>query len=78
MLPLKSKGLKLSDLEKLISLLTDFKVGFTLNDPDYNRKMGLNDVICHADSVNVDGYPGFYTKFTFDSDGKFIVMGAWE
>lgn len=24
------------------------------------------------------GYPGFYTKFTFDSNGALIQIGAWE
>ncbi len=26
----------------------------------------------------IDGYPGFYTQFIFDTNGKFLSVGAWE
>lgn len=26
----------------------------------------------------VDGYSGFFTRFEFDKDGKFLTVGAWE
>lgn len=30
------------------------------------------------DSPKVGGYGGFYTRFEFEADGSFRLMGAWE
>lgn len=26
----------------------------------------------------VDGYTGFYTRFTFTAEGRFVSVGVWE
>lgn len=59
-----------TDKEKLIELLTEFGVGFELEEN--------NRVVCTQGKDKVDGYHLFYTTFDFDKDGKFTEMGAWE
>lgn len=59
----------ISDKEKLKRLLTEFGVEFT--------EKG-NSIICDEGSEKVAGYSGFVTEFTFDADGKFVEMGAYE
>ena len=61
----------MTDKEKLCTLLTEFGVEW--------REKG-ESIKCGGggDYAKITGYPGFYTKFIFDEDGKFIKMGAWE
>lgn len=35
-----------------------------------------DDVFPDCDKVG--GYDGFYTRFEFDENGKFLTVGAWE
>lgn len=58
-----------TDKEKLIELLTEFGVGFELEE---------NDILCREGRNKIDGYMMFVTSFDFDENGKFIKMGAWE
>ena len=59
----------MTDKEKLIQMLTDLGVGYE----DDGR-----DVVCQAGNEKVVGYPEFYTVFSFDDQGRFINMGAFE
>lgn len=62
----------MTDLEKLVNLLTEFGVGYEKKD---------SQIICMQswdDSNKIEGYSGFYTVFNFDSAGKFLNMGAYE
>lgn len=55
-----------SDMDTLKALLRRWGVEFTDERGD-------------ATSVVVDGgYPGFFTAFDFDAEGKFVKMGAYE
>lgn len=69
----------MTDLEKLKALLTSWGVTFRQH---LDTASGLTDVVVGGYYPNtqkkVSGYPGFYTSTTFDSEGKFVVMGAWE
>jgi hypothetical protein len=58
-----------TDKEKLIALLTQFGVGFTVSDGEIKCDQGFD---------KVTGHYGYYTTFNFDSHGHFIEMGAWE
>jgi len=57
----------MTDKEKLLKLLSEFGVGF--------REEGKS-VICDEGMDKVEGYPGFFTEFEFDIDGKFLSMGG--
>lgn len=59
----------MNDKEKLKALLTEFGVGFTEDDAS---------ITCEEGDAKVGGYIGFGTTFEFDTEGKFIRMGAWE
>ena len=59
----------MTDKEKLVQLFTEFGIEFEDNE---------NIVLCEYGEDKIDGYPGFYTKFEFDNDGNFELMGAWE
>ena len=72
----------MSDIEKLNELLTAWGV-----QSSYSAHAGVQQVCVGAEhagdyyndkSPQVNGYPGFYTCFNFDIDGKFQSMGAWE
>ena len=53
----------MTDKEKLEALLTEFGVMFNGTE----------------ESVTIEqGYPGFYTQFDFDDNGKFEHVGAYE
>lgn len=58
-----------SDRDKFKRLLQEFGVEFTEKDCS---------IICEEGSKKVAGYSGFVTEFTFDADGKFVEMGAYE
>lgn len=62
-------GEQMTDKEKLIFLLKEFGIGFD----DV-----CNDVTCEQGMNKVSGYSCFFTRFEFDTNGKFIEMGAWE
>jgi hypothetical protein len=62
-------GKTMSDFEKLKALLTEFGVGFG---------EGQWRIVCESGGEKVTGYSGLFTEFTFDGDGSFIEMGAYE
>jgi len=64
----------MTDYEKLKALLTEFGVGFVVEEDEKGEKY----IECNCESKKVTGYSFFYTLFEFDKDGKFIHMGAWE
>lgn len=73
----------MSDKERLISLFSEFGIGYTLGeDSDWESKD--NAVLIHNDewkdepNAKVEGYYGFYAQFNFDSAGKFVNVGIWE
>ena len=59
----------MNDKEKFIDLLTCVGIGHSIH----------RDVILIEDNgEKVDGYSGFYIRLTFDTEGKFIKIGAFE
>lgn len=68
----------MTDLEKLKALLTGFGVGFEVIAPEDEWQRQCIVVHCECGEEKVDGYPGFFTEFAFEMDGRFIEMGAWE
>lgn len=70
----------MTDLEKLKALLREWEVPFGevheeawCEDPEM-----LAVYVGEGDSPKISGYGGFYTRFEFDLEGKFIKIGAWE
>lgn len=62
-----------TDYEKLKQLFTEFGVEFT------EIETGNMKIIKTEQGDNkVTGHIMFYTEFSFDNDGKFLEMGAWE
>ena|SRR3990167_866990 len=62
-----------TDREKLAVLLTEWGVGFEIDE-----RLGVNNIMCREGGAKIDGYSMFCTMFEFDAAGKFIKMGAWE
>jgi len=60
----------MTDRERLIELLTSWGVGYYVIGNCVRCEQGT-----HA---RVGGYLGFLTEFDFDSNGKFVEMGAYE
>lgn len=63
----------MTDKEKLISLLTEFGVGFSEESCDDD-----STITCEQGMAKVTGYGGFATMFVFSPSGAFVSMGAWE
>ena len=63
----------MTDLEKLRTLLTGFGVGFSQKDGE--REITIT---CEQGYAKVAGYCCFVTLFSFDLEGKFKEMGAYE
>ena len=59
----------MTDKEKVIALLTELGVGFREKD---------GDIECHEGMKKVGGYANFYVNFTFNDDGSFVELGAYE
>jgi len=66
------RRVKMTDKEKLMTLLTEFGVEFQEDNDD------RNDIVCEEGYAKVWGYWDFYTRFEFNKEGKFIQMGTWE
>lgn len=65
---------EMSDYKELITLLTEFGIGFEENtDNDGNPA-----IFCRDGRPKVEGYHMFFTKFEFDKGYNFLKMGAWE
>lgn len=61
--------------QKVIDLLTELGIGFTVDHPEYNPS---TNILVKSSNNGVDGYCMFYNLFEFDEDGKFKVLGIWE
>ena len=59
----------MTDRDKLKQLLDGFNVEYSIEE---------DDIVCHSGFKNIDGYFGFYTHFSFDTEGSFKDMGAFE
>jgi len=59
----------MTDRERVIVLLKDLNVGFE----EYEET-----VVLEGGMEKVSGYPCFYIKFSFDRNGKFEDVGAYE
>jgi hypothetical protein len=59
----------MTDKQKLEALLTELGIEF---------KSDQKAVVCEQGMVKVKGYQMFFTQFSFDQDGKFTEMGAYE
>ena len=68
-----------TDLEKFIELYQSVGI-----EPDrFDNEDGSTGLTLFAgedekDSDKLDGYIGFHTEISFDTDGKFIKQGFWE
>jgi hypothetical protein len=69
-----------TDKEKLVALLQEWDVPFAeeLDQGEQVISVGTDTYTLKAISPKVIGYPGFYTAWTFDAEGKFVNVGAWE
>ena len=69
-----------TDREKLEALLTEWGVPFIQDEFDSNSiQVGNNFVEKRfPESDLVGGYTGFFTEFSFNDDGSFDQMGAYE
>ena len=74
----------MTDLEKLTALLGEWGVPYAAGDGEVQvgQPIGGGGIGVGADhpgdEAKVGGYTGFYTLFTFDAEGRFVKMGAWE
>ena len=72
----------MNDLHRFLALLDDFGVEYkiALCPPIHYIPFsaGRYSVRMNEGMRNVDGYASFYTRYEFDSDGSFQIMGAWE
>lgn len=61
----------MTDRDKLISLLDEFGIGYSIGTPS-------EDVFIHSYERNVEGYSNSFCHFTFDDEsGKFSRLGIW-
>lgn len=69
-----------TDKYKLEELLTEFGVDYSIRIKIRSTNSVI--IIMNDDEDNPNkrciGYPGFYLRFEFDKQGKFIEMGAGE
>lgn len=69
----------MTDVEKLIELLSSFGVEFSRDDMARADTGKISDVVTlYCGSEKVGGYCGFFTEFEFDENGTFVTVGAWE
>ena len=72
----------MTDLAKLTSLFDEFGIGYETKEyfePALIPKvLRLTDIKCEKGKDKISGYWGFFTDFTFNPDGQFVGMGAWE
>jgi len=75
----------ISDKEKLMQLLTEFGIRFKEEVEEGNSNIHLIEIGTdfwngkdYIHQKTVDGYVGFYARFSFDKKGKFLILGLWE
>lgn len=70
----------LTDIQKLEALLREWDVpwSYTAHEGEHCISVGYDDNPHANHGEKITGYPGFYTTYYFDADGKFMKMGAWE
>lgn len=69
----------MTDVEKLIELLSSFGVEFSRDNEAKSDAVVDSDVVTlYCGSEKVGGYCGFFTEFEFDENGTFVTVGAWE
>jgi hypothetical protein len=62
-----------TDLEKVKQLFTELGIGWE------EAALNQNTIIrCHEGQARINGYSFFFTDFTFDVNGTFLEMGAYE
>ncbi len=60
----------MSDKDKLKKMFDLFGIGY--------KELGDGDIRCEYGDNKITGYICFYTIFSFDDNGTFIEMGAYE
>ena len=60
----------MNDRDRLKKLFDDFGIGYK------ETENGL--IQCYQGDNKIAGYSWFFTVFSFDGDGKFTEMGAYE
>lgn len=76
----------MTDADRLRALLRQWDVPFTVASVDEGTEIATGGYASRrdgeeeipGDEAKVDGYSGFYTCFVFDTEGRFVRMGAWE
>lgn len=68
----------MTDFEKTKQLLDGFGILYSVDicSITFGLPDSVRDKFPKCD--NVQGYDGFYTRFEFDENGKFLSVGAWE
>ena len=71
----------MTDMDKLIQLLESWEIEVTKNNNEDNIMLyvfpkNVDDSETQSDKVL--GYYGFFTIYTFNHDGSFVSMGAYE
>lgn len=75
----------MTDKEKLQSLFSEFGIGYFSDDDaqidvmygETSHAVFLENPIAGRNE-KIDGYGGFYARFNFDDDGKFVNVGLFE
>lgn len=64
----------MTDLEKFLDAIKGFGVGFDVE----NLSKGGTNIAFYQGDEKVIGYGGFMSAWSFDAEGKFESVGAWE
>lgn len=66
-----------TDRDRLLALLSSFGISVEATVlPGSGCVVHLEASQEHGEKIG--GYVGFYTEFTFDAEGRFVSVGAWE
>jgi len=76
----------MAQFEKLVALLTEFGVGFEIEDAsgkmseEWRSRHPAVDrfIVCTEGADKIEGYCGFFAQFAFDANGQFIVLDVLE
>lgn len=69
-----------TDIERTKEFLDSLGVSYSSEDTSvtFGNTIHGEEYDGFPECGKVDGYSGFYTRFVFDKDGKFLIVGAWE